>query len=97
MPRIRKTSTQPKRKEKKVAPKPRPIYPEYIENFISEVESKTPFKVIVSQYSKDSSYNVGVNRSLNGTSRCIWSCNFVTGPEHLNIFWSSWALQVNTK
>jgi hypothetical protein len=93
MPRIRKTSTQPKRKVKKIAPKPRPVYPEYIENFIKEVESKTPYSVIADQYSKDSSYNVGVLKKEGRVNRCIWMVQYATGPEHLSVFWNSLAMK----
>jgi hypothetical protein len=55
MPRIRKTSTQPKRKPKQSPVIVRPVYPEYIENFIKEVESKTHFKVKIDQYSEGAS------------------------------------------
>ena len=89
MPRIRKTSTQPKRKPKVPVKIVKPVYPEYIENFIQEVESKTPFTVKVDQYSEGASYHIGVNQKQGKVHRCIWMVSFVTGPEHLSPFWLS--------
>ena len=89
MPRPRKTSTQPKRKPKKPVKIEKPVYPEYIETFIKEVEFKTPFKVKVDQYSKDASYHVGVNEKIGRVYRCVWMVGFATGPEHLDPFWTS--------
>jgi hypothetical protein len=89
MPRIRKTSTQPKRKVKPAPPIVRPVYPEYIENFIKEVESKTPFKVKIDQYSEGASYHIGVNQKIGKVYRCVWMVGFVMNSEHLNSFWSS--------
>ena len=40
MPRIRKTSTQPKRKAKPAPVIARPVYPDYIENFIKLIGIK---------------------------------------------------------
>lgn len=92
MPR-RKTSTQPKRKAKAPIKIVRPVYPDYIENFIKEVESKTPFKVKVDQYSDGNSYHVGVLTKINKVSRCIWMVNYADLPEHLKPFWTSLAIQ----
>ena len=89
MPRIRKTSTQPKRKAKPAPPIIRPVYPEYVENFIKEVESKTPFKVKVDQYSEGASYHIGVNQKIGKVYRCVWMVGFATEAEHLKPFWSS--------
>jgi hypothetical protein len=89
MPRIRKTSTQPKRKPQKIVEKPKPVYPEFIQNFISEIESKTPFKVQVDQYSKDSAYHVGVLQKQSKIYRCIWMLNYATNSEELGMFWAS--------
>ena len=89
MPRIRKTSTQPKRKPKVPVKIVKPVYPDYIENFIQEVESKTPFTVKVDQYSEGASYHIGVNQKQGKIHRCVWMVSFVTEPEHLTPFWSS--------
>jgi hypothetical protein len=43
MPRIKKTSSQPKRKTKKTIVIPEKIYPLFIEEFKKELSSKTPF------------------------------------------------------
>jgi hypothetical protein len=89
MPRIRKTSTQPKRKPKKEFVIPEKIYPEYIQNFKNEVENKTPFKVMADQYSKDSAYHVGIIQKSGRTNRCIWMTSTANNIEDLKIFWSS--------
>ena len=89
MPRTRKTSTQPKRKPKPSVKVIKPVYPDYIENFIQEVESKTSFTVKVDQYSEGASYHIGVNKKLGKIYRCVWMVGFVTDPEHLKPFWSS--------
>ena len=93
MPRIRKTSTQPKRKSKPAPKIIRPTYPEYIESFIKEVESKTHFTVKVDQYSEGASYHIGVNEKIGRVQRCVWMVGFATGPEHLAQFWSSLPIQ----
>lgn len=93
MPRIRKTSTQPKRKPKKHVKIEKPVYPEYIETFIKEVESKTPFTVKVDQYMKDKAYHIGVNKKIGSVSRCVWMVGFVTEQEHLQTFWTSLSMQ----
>ena len=98
MPRIRKTSTQPKRKPKVPVKIVKPVYPDYIESFIQEVESKTPFTVKVDQYSEGASYHIGVNQKQGKIYRCIWMVGFVTDPEHLKPFWSSLPMkEVNGK
>lgn len=89
----RKTSTQPKRKIKKPVKIERPVYPDYIENFIKEVESKTPCIVKVDQYSENNAYHVGVLIKQGKGHRCIWMVSFAELSEHLNVFWSSMAYQ----
>lgn len=89
MPRIRKTSTQPKRKVKKIIKIERPIYPEYIENFIKEVENKTLCTVKVDQYADKNSYHVGVLTKEGRRYRCIWMVSFATESVHLASFWNS--------
>jgi hypothetical protein len=89
MPRIRKTSTQPKRKSKKPEPIVEKVYPEYIENFKKELKEKTPFTLKVDQYSKDAAYHIGVLAKQGRTHRCIWMVGFATGPEYTNQFWTS--------
>lgn len=91
MPRIRKTSTQPKRKPKKLEPIVEKIYPEFIENFKKELREKTPFTVKADQYSEGSAYHVGVLKKQGATHRCIWMVGFATEPEHLAGFWTSQA------
>jgi hypothetical protein len=93
MPRFRKTSTQPKRKLKKTVKIDKPVYPEYIQKFIQEVESKTPFKVKIDQYEEGAAYHVGVNQIVGRVHRCIWMVGFATGSEHLQSFWSSLAMK----
>jgi hypothetical protein len=88
MPRIRKTSTQPKRKPKKVIIIPKKIYPEFVENFIKEVESKTPFKVIVDEFNEGSGYQIGVLKKIpSGIHHCIWMASYAKTPEELAKFW----------
>lgn len=89
MPRSRKTSTQPKRKQKKTVIVPEKIYPEFIENFKASVKEKTPFTVKIDQYSEGSAYHIGVLQKQGKVHRCIWMVNFATGPEHLEPFWTS--------
>lgn len=93
MPRIKKTSSQPKRKPKPPFPVKKVIYPDYLQNFINEVESKTPFKVKIDQYAEGNSYHVGVNEKNGRVYRCIWMVGFVNGPEFLENFWSSLAVK----
>lgn len=93
MPRIKKTSSQPKRKPKPPIKIVKPVYPEYIESFIKEVESKTPFTVKVDQYSEGASYHVGVNEKIGKVYRCVWMVGFAMGPEHLQPFWNSLPMQ----
>jgi hypothetical protein len=52
MPRIRKTSNQPKRKPKKLEPIVEKIYPEFIESFKKDLKEKTPFTIKADQYSQ---------------------------------------------
>lgn len=91
--RIRKTSTQPKRKVKKPIKIERPVYPDFIENFIKEVESKTPCTVKVDQYTEKNAYHIGVLLKIGRSNRCIWMVSFAELPEHLNVFWTSMAYQ----
>ena len=90
MPRHRKTSTQPKRKyNKKTVVIPKKIYPEYVQNFIDEVESKTPYKVTVAQYNEGSGYHVGVCKAIpHGRYHCIWMVSYAKTKEELDQFWS---------
>ena len=97
MPRPKKTSSQPKRKPKKPIVKPKPVYPEFVQNFINLVESTTTLKVRVDQYSVDSGYHVGVLKKEGTKSRCIWMVGYVDKPEYLNQFWSSTAFKSHTK
>ena len=89
MPRIKKTSSQPKRKPRPVIKIEKPVYPEYIEIFIKEVESKTPFTVKIDKYGDKESYHIGVNKKEGKTHRCVWMVSYVTSPEHLIPFWAS--------
>lgn len=93
MPRIKKTSSQPKRKPKPPIKIVRPIYPEYIENFIREVESKTPFTVKIDKYGEKETYHIGVNKKEGKTHRCLWMASYVTEAEHLVHFWTSAVIQ----
>jgi hypothetical protein len=97
MPRIKKTSSQPKRKPKVLPKIPEPVYPEYIKNFIEQIKQKTPFTVKVDQYSDGASYHIGVIAKISKSNRCIWMVNFATGPEHLRPFWSSMAFESHMK
>lgn len=89
MSKSRKTSSQPKRKPKKIVI-PKKVYPEYIENFIKEVESKTPYKVKADQYNENGPYHIGVNKKNGRVYHCIWMVGYVTGPEFLKSFWDYW-------
>ena len=93
MPRSRKTSTQPKRKPKKPIKIEKPVYPEYIQSFITEVESKTPLNVKVDQYGGTGYYHIGVNEKIGKRNHCIWMVGYATGTEHLQPFWTSVAMQ----
>jgi hypothetical protein len=93
MPRHRKTSLYPKKKIKKPVKIERPVYPEYIENFIKEVESKTSCIVKVDQYADKNTYHVGVLFKIGRTHRCIWMVSFATEPIHLAQFWTSEAFR----
>ena len=90
MPRPRKTSTQPKRKyHKKPVEIPKKVYPEFVKNFIHEVESKTPYKVVVAQYNEGSGYHVGVCKSVpTNCYHCIWMVNYAKTKEELDGFWN---------
>ena len=93
MPRIKKTSTQPKRKPKPVVIIPEPIYPEYIKNFIKEIKEKTNFTLKIDQYSGGASYHIGVNTKIGKVGRCIWMVSFANGSEDLKSFWTSEAFK----
>jgi hypothetical protein len=93
MPRIRKTSLQPKRKPAKSVKIVKPVYPEYLQNFIDRVEKETPYKVHITQYAEESSYNVGVNKKVGKVYHCIWAVGFVTDPLLLQQFWTSAAFK----
>ena len=97
MPRPKKTSTQPKRKIKKLGSKPKPVYPEFIEKFITEGKEKTGLLVEIDQYSKDASYHVGVLQKQGTTHRCIWMVGYATTAQELAIFWTSMAFKSLTK
>jgi hypothetical protein len=88
MPRIKKTSSQPKRKPKKIFVIPKKVYPEFIENFIKEVESKTPFKVKIDEYNEGGGYQVGILKKMQSSvHHCIWSASYAKTSEELNRFW----------
>jgi hypothetical protein len=87
MPRIRKTSTQPKRKIKKAPKLPEVIYPDYVQNFINEVKEKTPYIVRAVQYSIDSGYQVGVLKQNGKVWHCIWIASYAKTKEELDKFW----------
>jgi hypothetical protein len=89
MPRPKKTSTQPKKRIKKFVDKPKPVYPEFLQKFIEEVESKTIFKVKVDQYMEGSPYHVGVLVKKGPRYGCIWMVGYATTREELNLFWTS--------
>lgn len=89
MPRIRKTSTQPNKKVKKFVDKPKPVYPDFIQKFIDNVESQTPFKVRVDQYNSDGLHNVSILQKQGKVHHCVWAVNFVDKQEYLNVFWTS--------
>lgn len=89
MPRIRKTSIQPKRKPKKAEPIVEKVYPEFIENFKKQVTEKTPFTVKIDQYADKSPWHIGVLQKQGSVFRCIWMVNFATEKDHLDLFWKS--------
>lgn len=89
MPRIRKTSLQPKRKLKKAVIVPEKIYPPFIEDFRKELSVKTPFTIKVDQFYGKDSYHIGVLQMQGKTHRCIWMVDGAVGPEHLEMFWKS--------
>ena len=89
MPRQRKTSTQQKRKIKKTVNKPKPVYPEYLQNFINEVETKTPFTVKVYTDEDSNFYDIGILKKEGKVYRCIWMVGSVDKPDYLNVFWNS--------
>ena len=97
MPRIRKTSIQPKRKPKKPVKIVKKVYPDYIQNFIDRVEKETEYTVKVDQYHDTSSYHVGVNKKVGKVHHCIWMVGFVDGPTYLEQFWQSSAFKANKK
>lgn len=93
MTKFRKTSTQPKRKAKAPVKIVKPVYPEYIQKFVSEVEAKTPFNVKVDQYGGTGYYHIGVNQKVGKRNHCIWMVGYCTGTEHLQPFWGSLPMQ----
>ena len=97
MPRIRKTSLQPKRKPVKPIKIVKPVYPEYLQNFIDRVEKETHYTIHVNQYSEDTSYHVGVNKKVGKVHHCIWAVGFVTDQIPLQQFWTSEAFKANKK
>ena len=88
MAKIRKTSKYGKRKIKPLPPVVKPVYPEYIQNFINKVESTTPYVVKVDQYTETNSYHVEVLKKIDRVHRCIWMASFVDNLEALDKFWS---------
>ena len=97
MPRPKKTSSQPKKRIKKFVDKPKPVYPEFLQKFIKDIETKTPFKVKIDQYMEGSSYHVGVLAKIGRTYRCIWMVGFANTLEQLNFFWNSEAYHLYKK
>ncbi len=93
MAKYRKTSITPKKKPKPLPIPPKPVYPEYINSFIKDVEDRTKLTVRVCQYVEGSSYSVTVLRKLKHVHRSIWTKNLVTTPEQLVIFWDSEAFK----
>jgi succinate dehydrogenase/fumarate reductase-like Fe-S protein len=89
MAKIRKTSKYGKRKIKPLPPVVKPVYPEYIQNFIDKVESTTPYVVKVDQYTETNSYHVGVLKKIDKVHRCVWMASFVDEPKWLEVFWTS--------
>ena len=89
MAKIRKTSKYGKRKSKPLPPVAKPVYPEYIQNFINKVESTTPYIVKVDQYSGTNSYHIGVLKKIDKVHLCIWMASFVNEPKCLEVFWTS--------
>lgn len=89
MPRIRKTSLQPKRKLKKAVIVPEKIYPQFIEDFRKELSSKTPFFLKIDEYGGKDSYQIGILQKIGGANRCIWMVDDARCAEHLSMFWKS--------
>lgn len=89
MPRIKKTSSQPKRQPKKVVKIPEKIYPDFIENFRKELSAKTPFILKIDQFYDKDFYHVGVLQKQGKRHRCIWMTDGVVAAEHLEMFWKS--------
>jgi hypothetical protein len=89
MAKIRKTSKYGKRKPKLLPPVVKPVYPEYIQNFIAKVESTTSYVVKVDQYTETNSYHVGVLKKIDKVHRCVWMASFVDEPKWLDVFWTS--------
>jgi len=88
MPRIKKTSSQPKRKPKKLPKIPEKNYPDFLKEFIEEIQSCTPYIVKADQYSTDSDWNVGVLKKNGKKYLCIWISPHAKTKEDLNKFWS---------
>jgi hypothetical protein len=89
MAKTRKTSKYAKRKIKPLPPIVKPVYPEYIQNFIDKVESSLPYTVKVDQYTGSTSYQIGILKKIGNVHRCIWMSNFVDDPKWLELFWTS--------
>lgn len=89
MPRIKKTSSQPKRQPKKVVKIPEKIYPDFIENFRKELSAKTPFILKIDQFNDKDFYDVGVLQKQGKRHRCIWMVNSIVNAEQLEMFWKS--------
>ena len=97
MPRIKKTSSQPKRKPRKPIIIVKPVYPDYLQNFINRIEKETVYTVKVDQYTETNSYHIGINKKIGNVHRCIWAANFVDVPEQLENFWISEAFKAEKK
>ncbi len=89
MPKFRKTSTQPKRKPKKHNPVVEKVYPDFIQKFINDVESQTPFKIRIDQCGTENLYNVSVLEKRKKVYHCVWYVGFVDNQNYLNMFWTS--------
>ena len=97
MPKPKKTSSQPKKRIKKFVDKPKPVYPEFLQKFINDVQSQTQFKVKIDQYGEGAAYHVGILVKNGSRHNCIWMVNYSTNIEQLNCFWNSEAYQLYKK
>jgi len=89
MPRIKKTSSQPKRKTKKTIVIPEKIYPLFIEEFKKELSSKTPFFLKIDEYGGKDFYQIGIIQKIGKANRCIWMVDNAKSIEDLSMFWKS--------